>query len=275
MADVEADTHAQAVAGAASTAAGDTIVSGAAITLPAGGPWKIFQVWCQVAAATATAADGFGGHFRLNASSGDLEPNPAPSRFPTGQGGSFLGATNDQRMNPLNLIDVEYEAAGKAVIEFIYNEATAQTVANQVVGGIIFGKTRPVNEPIRFIDRVRAQQTAVADTLLGTITISEKATQITHVGCTIAQDNVITAGEELLGYFRLDSDDMDLAPAQYPCSAAFSAGLGALISQTQFCVPKLIPVIMPVIGGARVNCYIKLNTAVTNAAEVEIFVAYK
>jgi len=272
MPELEADTHGMAVAGAGSVAAGDTVIG--TITLPAGGPWIIFQVWSLIAAATATAGESYGGHFRLNSVAGDLVPNPAPSRFPTGIAPSHLGATINSLPCPLSIFDVEYEAAGKAMIEMIYNEPTAVTVATQAVLGIIFGKTRPVALPITFIDRVRAQVTSAADTAVGTITISEKATQIIAIGATVSQDNVLVAGEELLGFFRLGSDDIKLPPAQFPISCAYAAGLGALINQSLIARPVMIPVIIPVTGGARIDCFIDLNTAVSNAAEVEIFVAY-
>jgi hypothetical protein len=204
-----------------------------------------------------------------------MTPNPAPSRFPTGIIGSFLGAVEDAVYSPTLFYDVDYEASGKAVIDMIYNEPTAVTVATQVVLGVCFGKTIPTPQRIRFIDRVRVAQTAVADTAVGTITISEKAEQIVAVGCVIAQDAVITAGEELLGYFRLASDDIKMPPAQFPCSGGFGAGLGATIGQSMASVPMMVPVLIPVVGGARIDCFIKLNTAVTNAAEVEVFIAYR
>lgn len=273
MPEFEADTHGMAVAGAGSTAAGDTTIG--TVTLPAGGPWTIFNAWGLIAAATATAGESYGGHFRLNAVAGDLTPNPSPSRFPTGIGPSMLGATVDSLPCPLHIFDVDYEAAGKAQVELIYNEPTAVTVATQTVLGIIFGKTRPVMEPIRFIDRVRAQVTAAADTSVGTITISEKAEKIIAVGCTVSQDGVLTTGEELIGFFRLASDDIKLPPAQYPVSCAYSAGLGALINQSLLASPRMVPVVIPVVGGARIDCFVDLNTAVTNAAEVEVFVAYR
>jgi hypothetical protein len=273
MPELEADSHGMCVAGAGSTAAGDTTIG--SITLPAGGPWLIWGVWGTIARATATAGESVGGHFRLSCSSGDLTPNPAPSRFPTGIIPSFLGATADVVGSPTHLFDVEYIAAGKAIIDLIYNEPTTVTVATQVVLGILFGKTRPEVVPNVFIDRVRAAVVSGADTSVGTITISEKAAEIIAVGCSLAQDGVVTAGEELLGFFRLASDDVKMPPAQFPCAGGYSAGLGALINQGNVLAPLMIPVKIPVVGGARIDCFIDLNTAVTNAAEVEIFIAYR
>lgn len=272
--EFEADTHGMALAGVGlAAAAGDNPIG--TITLPAGGPWLIFNVWALIAAQTPTAGESFGGHFRLNAIAGDLTPNPAPSRFPTGIAPSALGATIDSLPCPLHIFDVEYEAAGKAQLQFIYHEPTAVTVATNVVVGAIFGKTRPEPKPIHFMDVVRAQVTVTADTLVGTITISEKATEIVAIGATVSQDNVLTTVEGLLGFFRLGSDDVKLPPAQYPVSCAYAGGLGALINQSTLASPKMIPVVIPVVGGARVDCFIDLHTAVSNAAEVEIFIAYR
>lgn len=273
--EVVADTHAMAVAGAGSAAAGEAVISGAPIVLPAGGPYTIFKVWANVVQATAAAAEAYGDYFRLESASGDLTPNPAPSRFPTGVIGSSLGATIDLGVCPTAIHDVEYEAAGKASINLILNTGTVLAVAPQAVLGIIFGKTRPVLKPFTFVDRVRAQVTAAALTAVGTITISEKCTKIVAVCGILAQDNVLTAGEELIGFFSLASDDIKLPPAQYPFQGAYSAGLGALINNVSKVNPLWIPVEIPIIGGARIDCSVDLNTAVTNAAEVQIFIAFE
>lgn len=275
MPETVADTHAMAVAAAGSAAAGEAILGGVPIVLPAGGPYTIFQIWGNYVQATAAAAEAYGDYMRIEATLGDLEPNPAPSRFPVGQVGSSLGATIDVAPLPTTIFDVEYAAPGKASINLIMNTATALAVAPQCVMGIIFGKTRPVLKPFKYVDRVRAQVTAAALTAVGTLTISEKATKIVAVAGVIAQDGVLTAGEELLGFFSLASDDVKLPPAQFPFQAAYSAGLGALINNVMKVRPLWIPVEIPLEGGARIDCSVDLNTAVTNAAEVQIFVAYE
>lgn len=269
----EADTHGQTAVLAGSVAAGDTTIG--TLTLPANGPWLIFGVWCQIVQQTATAGETFGGHFRLNSLDGDVYPNPAPSRFPTGLGGSFLGGVQQCRVTPLKIWPVYYEAPGKARIELIYNEASAVTVATLVAMGIMYGKSIPSQPPFLYIDRVRAAVAAAADTVVGTVTLAEKARRITYIGCQIAQDGVLTAGEELMATFRLSSDDVNVAPSSWPCNAAFSAGLGATIELPLVPAPQMIPVNIPVPGGARIDCAIDLATALTNAAEVEIFIAYE
>jgi len=272
-AELAADTHGAVVAGALGTAAGETVVG--TITFPAGGPWYIWGLWGFMVAVTPTAAEVVAGHMRLNAVSGDILPNPAPSRFPLNAVGSQLGATLPVVMHALKIWPVLFEAPGKGVMQMIINQAVGNTVAPQAVMGVLFGKTVPSVMPIRFIDTVRAQVAAAVDTLIGTVTIAERATRITAVGGILAQDNVLTTVEELIGYFRLASDDVRLPPAQFPFSAVYGGGLGALINQAVAQVPVMIPVEIPVEGGARIDCYALLNTLVTNAAEIEIFIAYE
>ena len=263
----------QVVAFAGPTAAGDSARQD--ITLPAGGPWKIWGVFAQAVRATATAGESIGGHFRIEAASGDVVPNPAPSRFPVPQCGSFLGLTESVQVCPLVIWPVAWEAPGKAIIGIFYNEPTAVTVASQVVAGYLYGLGRPMERPIRFIDRVRATVTSAARTSIGTITLPEKATRISYIGGTMVQDGVLTAGEELIGFFDISSDDVDLVPMQFPASAVYGAGLGATVGNMISQEPSLIPVDIPIIGGSRIDCNVDLNTAVTNAAECTVFIAFE
>jgi len=273
IAELAADTHGAVVAGTAGIPAGETVIG--TITFPAGGPWIIWGVWGFMVSATPTAAEVVAGHLRLNSVSGDILPNPAPARFPLPMVGSQLGATLPAVLHPLKIWPVAYEAPGKGIMQMIVNQAVGNTVAPECVLGVLFGKTVPSIRPIRFMDTVRAQLAAAVDTLIGTITIAERATRITSVGGLMAQDNVITTAQELIGYFRLASDDVRMPPAQFPFSACFGAGLGALILAGGAVIPQMIPVEIPVEGGARIDCYTLLNTLVTNAAEVEIFITYE
>jgi len=178
--ELASDTHGFAVAGAAGVAAGETVIG--TVTFPAGGPWKIWGVWGFMVAVTPTAAEIVAGNMRLNSVSGDIMPNPAPSRFPLPAVSSQLGATLPSTLHPLKIWPVDYEAPGKGVMQLIVNQAVGNTVAPQCVLGVLYGKTIPSQVPIRYIDTVRAQVAAAVDTLIGTITVSEKASRITAVG---------------------------------------------------------------------------------------------
>jgi len=267
------NTHGMIVAGAAQALAGELIIG--QIVLPAGGPWLIHDVFGQVVSATHTTAEHVGGYMRIRAASGDITPNPAPSVWPVSAQGSGLLVTGDQLGCALHKYPVLWEAPGRATVEFIFNNISGTAVAPQVVLGILFGKTLPEVKRFLYCDQVRAAINAAADTLVGTITLPEKATKITGVMGVLAQDGLVVAGEELLGFFRLESDDANLVPSEFPFPLAFSAGLGAQITGSPFPPLSFIPVDIPVVAGARIDCYCDLNTAVTTVANVQVFLAFE
>ncbi len=266
-------TKAIARASALGTAAGDTLFT--AFTLPQDVNWIIHGIWCQVVQATMVGGDAIVGNFRLIAPNGDLIPNPSPSRFPFASQPSVLGATADSQVSPLKIWPVNYKAAGGSSIQFAIEQATANIAAPQAIMGILFSDKIPVEKPVTYIERVRGQITSGALTLVGTIQLSGNAKRITGICGVLTQDNVLTAGEELLGFFELTSDSMNMLPSQYPFQAAFSAGLGALIMVPSNTPPQLIPVDIEAKPNAIITVNVDLNTAVTNAAEVEVFIAYE
>jgi len=266
-------THGAAVAGAGSTTASRTLIG--TIVLPAGGDWLISGIWGQVVQATMAAAECAGGYIEAVATTGDVLPNPSPGKFPTGYAGSQLGGTAGIQSCPLYVHNVEWSAPGKASIALYYHQDIAITVANQVVCGLIYGKSSIGMKPCKFIDQVQTTKTAAAKSTIGTITLSERAEEIVGIGFHCAQDGVLVAGEELLGFGTIESDELDVVPGEYPAGMAYSAGLSTVIHNPVYSLPSLIPVSIPVIGGARVDCSFTFNTAVTNAALVSCFVAYR
>jgi hypothetical protein len=272
MPELEADTHGMIVTGTVSAAGDNSIGS---ITLPASGPWTVYGFWSMVANATPTAAEAITGNAFFRASQGDLDPNPAPVRFPIVESPSTLGAVIDVQPIPLVIHDINYSAPGKSTIEFFITLDTALTVAAQVVMGLIFGKTVPEKKPMQFCDRVTVGITSATETSIGTITLAEKATLITGVCGMLTTDLVVVTLEELLGFFRLDSADVKMTPAQFPFSACYGAGLGATIANPGGQKPIFIPVHIPVKNGARIDAFVDLNTAVTNAARAQVFLCYE
>lgn len=266
-------TRAMAIAGAGSTAAGSTSLGN--LTLPAQGPWNILYAWGFVCQATLAAAELAGGDIIFTPSSGDVDPNMQPTKIPTSYQGSLLGATAPVQQSQLVLFPLDLQAAGKAVINVAFDQQIAITTANQVVAGLIFGKDVKDAEIPTNYETIDGTLTSAALTSLGTITIPESATRLVGVVGQIAQDGVLTAGEELLGFFSLSSDDVKLVPCQFPFSAAYSAGLGATIGNTKGSDPVFIPLDIEVPGGARVDVNIDLNTAVTNAAGAKVTLAFR
>jgi len=126
-----------------------------------------------------------------------------------------------------------------------------------------------------FCDRVQANVAVAADAAVGVLVLSEKATRITGICGILNQGGVLVAGEELIGFFRLTSDDVTLPPMQLPFNCVYGAGLGALITGASEPPIKFIPVDIPVYGGARIAVNVDLNTAVTNAANVDVYIAYE
>ncbi len=265
-------THAMIVQGAGATS-GDTTIG--QVELPADGPWLIHDVHGQVVRQTATAAESVGGHYRLSPPSGDLTPDPRPSNFPVFEEGSFLGASAPVSASPMKLYPTAWNATGKATIDLIGNQAIAASVAPMFVLGVIFGPTRPEDRPAMFIDNVRSTIAAAAATAIGTINLSEKATRITGIAGVLQQDDVLVTAEELVGHFFITSDDVKLSPLQLPFNVAFGAGLGTVIGNKPQTPVNFIPVDIPVPAGARLDCFVDLITAVSNAADVEIFVKYE
>ncbi len=268
-------THSMIVTGAGSTGAGDTVIGTIELPSNPNGNWLIHRVFGQVVRATATAAEAVGGDFRLNPAQGELTPQPAPSRFPLFGSSSFLGSVADVPTCPLQFYETNWQATGQARIELIYNNAIAATVGAQVVLGVQFSDERPAMIPTKFVDRVRTTISAAGDTSVGTVALSQNATRIVGIGGVLSQDGVLVTAEELIGFFRLGSDDVKIVPAQFPFNDAYGAGLSTTIASGQASKFNFMPVDIPVPNGARIDTFVDLNTAVTNGADVEIFIAYE
>jgi hypothetical protein len=267
------NTHGQALASAGQTAAGEVTLG--TITLPAGGPWNIFALWAHCVAATLTPAEVTGGHIRLTGPSGDITPNPAPCKVPTGYGSSELGATAGVQCSPLTLHEIDLVAAGKSSIEIFGVNDVAVTVAPQWCAGILYGLEITESKIPHWYDQVNTGVSTLASTAVGTITLSEGATEIVSITAILGQGGVLTTAEELLGYFTLSSDDLQLPPLQIPVSAAFSAGLGATIPNLMYAQPVHVPTSIPVKGGARIDVACKLNTAITNTTRAKLIIGYR
>jgi hypothetical protein len=215
-----------------------------------------------------------GGFIDVAALSGDVTPNILPAQFPIYESGSSLGATLDQSICPTMIYPVDWDAAGKAIIELGYTQDTTVTVAPQIVAGIMFGPQAPVERPYMHSARVRAAISAAADTAVGTITLPETAKEIVAVCGVLINDGVLTTAEELTGFWRMTSDDFDLTPAQFPFANVYGAGLGILINGASGMFNTPIPVAIPVVAGSRINIFCDLNTAVTNGAQVDVYLMF-
>lgn len=267
-------THGLIASAGATAAIGEVEI--AAVELPTRGqPWKLHNLMAQVVRQTATAAEMVGGYFGIDSVSGDITPDPAPSRFPVFENGSFLGGTDGASTGALFNYPMDLDAAGKANLSLVYNQAIAATAAPLVNIGVAFGPNIPQKRPFKFCDRIRTTIAAAANTQVGTIQLSEKATRITGIMGKLIGDGVRVTAEELIGVFSLRSDDVDLAPSFWLFDQVYGAGVGATIHGGHSLIPQPHIVDIPVPGGARIDGFVDLITAVTNGADVEIFLFYE
>ena len=268
-------THALAVVGTgATTAATKTLIS-ANITLPAGGPWIIHDLWGMVAKVTTVPSEGTGGQLIVDSQSGDLDPDPAPGKYPMIGNPQTSSANCSLAALPLNLWRVNWRAAGKSVISLSYLNQLAITTASVTAGGIIFGEAIPDKRPMPFCDGVYSAFASANEQLIGTITLAEKAKRIVGILADLNHGDALTTAEPCLATIRLASDDVKLPPAQYPCNRCFDAGDGTVEGNTAAPRSDFIPVDIPVQGGSRINCYATTSQSVTGNAEVQIYIAYE
>jgi hypothetical protein len=209
------------------------------------------------------------------AASGDLDPDPAPAKFPCYGLANSSGAAMGVAVVPTNIYRTNYTAAGKAIIQLSFVNSGANTVAPEILASLIFGDKIPDKGFQNFIDQVDSSFASAAEQLVGTITLSEKAKRITGILATGFHAGAMTASQEVMGWIRLDSQDMKLQPSEFPFMLNCSAGLGAVAGQSSTPPAPFIDVDIPVTGGAIINIYATTSIAVTASARVQAFIAYE
>ena len=268
-------THAIARQGPASATAATKLQIGADIIMPADGPWTIFGIWGQVVKATAVAAEGTGGLLILDSLSGDIDPDPAPAKWPVvgnmaGASANFAGA-----QVPLNIWPVNWSASGKATLKLSFTNLLASATAPEVACGIIFGKEIPERKSMLFCDSVSAAFAAATEQSIGTITLAEKATRIVGILADLQKGDAHTVAEEVMATIRLDSADIKFPPAQFPCCRAYDSGDGTVAGAASVPQSQFIPVDIPIVGGARIDVFATSSIAVTANCEVTVSIAYE
>lgn len=171
---------------------------------------------------------------------------------------------------PINLV-----GAGKANITLNSNLAIACTFAPRWLGQLTYGAAIPTGTRHKFCTHVRTTLTAAARTAVGTISLSEKATRITGIMGVLSQGGILVAGEELCGFFDLSSEDTDIVPSQWLFNEVYSAGLGATMENNGPTPPNPHIVDIPVKAGSDIDVFATLAVAVTNGANVDVFIMYE
>lgn len=268
-------THAYARQGPGGTAALADTQIGADIIMPAGGPWLIHHVWGQVVRATNVPDEGATGVLHVQTLSGDLTPDPAPGKYPIMGACVAESSASAIAAVPLNLWPVAWEAAGKSSLKLSFINQLAITTASEVACGILFGDSRPEVLPLTFCDYVQASFASAAEQSVGSITLAEKATRIVGIFADLNKGDAATAAEEIMAIVRLDSNDIKLPPAQYPCARAFNSSDGTAVGQSAVPQAQFIPVDIPVIGGAIINVFATTSISVTANADIIVYLAYE
>lgn len=268
-------THAIARQGPGTTAALAKTQIGEDITLPAGGPWTIFGLWGQVVKATSVASEGCGGQLIVETLSGDLDPDPAPGKYPLIGNPQASAAHHSMAAVPLNIWPVNWQASGKAVISLSYKQQLDITTPSEVACGILFGKEIPEKRPLVFCDCVFAAFASASEQSIGKITLAEKATRIVGILADLNHGDALTVAQETLATIRLSSDDVKMPPAQYPCNRAFDSGDGTVEGETACPRSDFISLDIPITGGARIDVYATTSISVTGNAEVLVYIAYE
>ena len=268
-------THGITRTGAGATGAAARTQIGADIILPAGGPWIIHGLFGQVAKISTVPNEGAGGIIEMLSVAGDLEPNPAPANFPLIGPSASESANAAISAQPLQIWPVAYTAPGKSTLRLFYVQDQAITTASIVVAGILFGEEVPVDRPAPFCVTIAAEFASSVEQNFGTITLSENATRIVGILADLNKADVPTAGEAIAATVRLASDSMTLQPAQYPCNRIFNASDGTAVGQSSTPMSQIIPLDIPVIGGAIVTIFGTTTVSVTGNASIRVFIFYE
>lgn len=268
-------THGLVVTGTGGVNALAETLIGAALSMPAKGPWTIFGLWGLVVRNTTIPDQGTGGAIIVDSLSGDIDPDPAPGEYP------LIGSPISQAANgaisavPLNIWAVNWMAAGKSSLALKYLNQLAITTGSDVALGILFGDTIPQRKPLVFCDGVRSAFASTSEQQLGTITLAEKARKIVGIFADCNKGDAATGGEPILVTIRLDSADVKFQPAEFPCNRAFNASDGTAAGQSAVAMSNFIPVDIDVVGGARVDVFATSTASVTGNVEVQVYLAYE
>ena len=245
------------------------------ITLPAKGPWDIYQIYCQTVENSGTDSVSISGNIVFDSVEGDLSPDPAPGQFP------YAGTTANQATgrgvshSPLNIYDVQWTAAGKSQVRFLVQPQVVRSSQPGILCGLIFGKQRPVPTPIKYSTMLRAVTSNSFEDILGTITLSERATKIVGIAAVIMDQTLHAGSLARLFTYRMDSDDIKLQPSDWPFQYAYNRPNGVQPTSCDLPPVKYMPVDIPVEGGARIDVYVTPRVLTSSVAcDVLFYLGY-
>lgn len=268
-------THALLTRGVINSTAGTKVQIGEDIILPADGPWIVHHIHGSLQKADGTGKTATPGFFQIDSVEGAMNPDPAPGQFPFVYQSAENSAGGAANPVPLVLIPVQWEVAGKGTLRLNAEMATSAGTTLTAIAGIMFGRERPIEQPIIFSAMVTGRATETGETFIGTIQLSERATEITHLYPDFALEGPPVNDFPNTVSIRLDSDDVDLTPAQFPCVRQYAPRVDAQSGSPAIPELKYYPVKIPVEKGARINVFATIYEGSPEDINVTLFIGYK
>jgi hypothetical protein len=249
---------------------------------------KLLGFWVEAAPAVYTAAEAISGQLRI--SSSDLGLGQQVATCPPYQGGG--PATNGIYTNhPAEFIPCVCDAKGKEQITVDFSSNLPDpTAACSVVVAAMYdaGKSSSLGqESLRswpemapickgFTNQATAAVTTVAETAMTAMTIPAWAKKIVGIKCGMIP-NLMTAGEERVGFVRFRSTIPDFEPMEIPFRTAIGAALGTPVgggANPQNMAPMAVDI--PLTGNTEtITPYAVLNVAVTTGDPVFTTIYYQ
>ena len=253
-------THAACEIGAIGNTANTYTTIGSSVTLAQGGPWLVYAMGASLVTATATPAERYGGHMRLNpAESDDWRPVPTPCELPTPVFSSGLGTTGQIAYGtPTILHAVSFQASGGTVVDIQGAEAIANAAAAVGMGAFFYGNAIPPHAfnpwaaPLRKVRRISGAVDATAETSVGTVQVGTNDRRITWIGEVGAVDATLSADQEVVYRLRLRSDDTPISNFRFPPSAV-SPAADATPDAQGMVLPIMWPVDIPIAGNSTLE----------------------
>lgn len=253
-------THAACEIGAIGNTANTYATIGSSITLAQGGPWLVYQMGASIVTATATPAERYGGHMRLNpADNADWAPVPTPCELPTPVFSSGLGTTGQIAYGtPTILHPVAFRAAGGTSVEIQAAEAIANAAAAVGMGAFFYGNSIPAHAinpwsaPFTRVRRISGNVDATAETSIGTVQVGTSDRIIKWIGEVGAVDAALSADQEVVYRLRLQSEDSPISSFRFPPSA-ISPAADATPDAQGMVLPIMWPVEIPIRGNSTLE----------------------
>ncbi len=108
------------------------------------------------------------------------------------------------------------------------------------------------------------------ETLIGTVTLPSTAKRIIGIGCYAIAGATLTSAEAATGVFRVQVNNMDVTPANFPLDCVSVLTSGAIAFS-----PRVYPVDWAPAGNSVVSFYVTMDMAQTGALKARGFVIYE